>query len=182
MAKKKKRLTKKQRQQRELYKRSILCGFMFLVVLGLSYLIFISNILQPRVNDVTASYISFNNKNRTDMLRIDNLSKMSNKLGKSSLNDKVVNFKITGNNKKDYKIVIYPINNKINDKYINYVLLNDNKEISTNSLNDISTNDDGSKVIYEGKIGKSNKFTLRMWISNEYNDKVDNNSFEIKIK
>lgn len=183
MAKKKhkKRLTKKQEQKKEFLKKSIICSFMFIVVLCLSYLIFISNILQPKVNSITANYISFNNKNTTDMLRINNIKKMSDKFGKSIINDASINFKVTGNKDSDYKIIIYPIDNNINNKYIKFILLDDKELILDNLANMVSTND-GGKIIYTGKIKDNKKLTLNMWLSNEYQGKSKNNSFEIKIK
>ena len=82
-----KKRTKKTRQARHnsriiLHKKIVLCVFLCTLVIILGYIILLSNVLEPKINQLTASYISFNNRNSTDMLRINNLEKMSNKKGR----------------------------------------------------------------------------------------------------
>ena len=69
--KKKKKTTKKNKQTKSLLNTILLCT----LVLGISYLIFETNILEPKIDGVTASYISFDNLNSTDMMKIKDLSK-----------------------------------------------------------------------------------------------------------
>jgi cell division protein FtsL len=181
---KKKRLTKKQKLKlkRQLYKNIIISIILIILVLSFAYLIFKTELLQPRVNTLTTSYISFNNSNTTDMLKIDNLSKMSYSKGISSSNKSSIDFNITGNNNSNYDIVIYPIINRIDYKYINYSLISNNKIISSGKLEDKDTTSDNSIVLYQSTINSNNSYTLRMWISKDYKLKVGSNSFEVKIK
>ena len=42
--------------------------------------------------------------------------------------------------------------------------------------------EDGGIIIYQGSLLKKNNFKLQMWIDNTYNEKINNISYEIKIK
>lgn len=182
--KNKKKLTKKQRQQmkKQLYK-SIFCSiFLSLLVIAFGYLIFKTDILQPRVDEVTASYISFNNSNTTDMLKINSLKKMSDEKGSSSFNKSYVEFEVTGSKKSNYDIVVYSIINKIDYKYVKFCLISDNEVINSGNLEDLKLKSDGGKILYQGSLNKSVPMLLRMWVSNDYESKVGNTSFEIKVK
>ena len=140
-----------------------------------------SNLLEPKINEVTASYISFNNQNTTDMLRINNIKRLSDEKGKSTINKKSVEFTISGEKNKEYDIIIYPLKNEIDKKYIMFSV-EDKKGITQNSLSSMPVSNDDGIIIVQGAIKESNKKILRMWISKEYKDKITNTSFEIKVK
>lgn len=165
--------------------KSFLMIIFFCLVLGsvlyLGYYIFGTDSLQPSVNELTMSYISFQNKNATDMFKITNLKKMSEKKGISEKNSCSFPLSLTGNKHTKYQIVLYPLTNVIEDEYLWYSL--EGKNVSQrNSLDQLSTLEDGGKIIYQGKLGGSNTFTYRMWIDKEYPNKVLETSFEIKMK
>ena len=174
MAKKRKRKNKK--KYIEITKKISLCVVLVTLLLGLSYLIFETNILKPRLNELTTSYISFNNKNTTDMLQINNLSKMSDKIGNSNWNNRTLKINVESDENVEYQIIIYKI---IQTTENNYIKVSFNNNIKT--LDELELLEDGGRVIYQGKINNNDMF-LRMWISKEYKDKVNNNSFEIKIR
>ena len=119
-------------------------------------------------------------KNSTDMLKINNINKKSDKLGKSSWNNKSIVLDIDGEKDKEYQIIIYPIIKDVDNKYIK-VYLKDNKELVNTNLDELKDSEDGGKIIHQGKINNKKKI-LRMWIDEDYKDKINNNSFEIKIK
>ena len=174
MAKKRKRKNKK--KYIEITKKISLCVVLVTLLLGLSYLIFETNILKPRLNELTTSYISFDNKNTTDMLQINNLSKMSDKIGNSNWNNRTLKINVESDENVEYQIIIYKI---IQTTENNYIKVSFNNNIKT--LDELELLEDGGRVIYQGKINNNDMF-LRMWISKEYKDKVNNNSFEIKIR
>jgi len=49
-------------------KKVITCIVLGIFVITLSYLIFKTNILEPKLNELTTSYISFNTENNSDIL------------------------------------------------------------------------------------------------------------------
>jgi hypothetical protein len=173
---KKRRKKKKEHTLKKIAPCILLC----LIVLVLAYVIFQTNILAPHINETTASYISFNNKNTTDMLKIKNIEKMSDERGKSVLNQKSVTIKVTGEKKKEYEILLYRNENIIKEKYIKYSLKNKNIEM-TNTLEKLPIRADGGMVLYQGMIDNSS-IILRMWVSNDYSKSVKENPFEIRIK
>lgn len=165
---------KKRNKGKIYFKRIFICSILGILVFLLTYFIFETNILEPKVNELTTSYISFSN-NKTDELKINNIKKLSNKIGKSSFNNSSLELDITGNKNDLYNIVIYKINSNIDDNYIKCFI---DKEIT---LSDTETTPDNGKIIYSGKINNKNK-VLRMWIDKKYKGKVENNSYEIKIE
>ena len=176
--KKKKKSTKKKKQTKSLFYTILLCG----LVAGISYVIFATNILEPKIDGVTASYISFNNSNSTDMLKIVNLSKLNEEVGKSSLNTSRADFTIAGKEDKEYQVVLYPTGNDIPNKYV-YFFLTINKEKKVlDKLSKMDTTEDGRIIVYQGTLLKENNFKIQMWIDNTYKEKIDNISYEIKIK
>lgn len=174
-----KKLSKK--QKKKFYRDTTISALLCLLVLSISYLMYKTNILQPSVNEVTASYISFNNKDTTDEIKINNLKKMSVSEGKSIINNKSNKLLITGEENTNYKVIVYPVINNIDLKYINYSI-NIKGNTYNNALSEMPINNDGGIVIYEGVIKKEKNLLIRMWVSNNYPNKVDNNSFRIKIK
>lgn len=165
-------------------KKSSIALLIFIIVMTLSafYLINGTDLLLPSIDEATASYISFNNSKSTDMLKINNLQKMKKELGKSVLNTHKVNFDISGNKNENFNIELYSIGNKIDKKYINYVLKKNDKVIEIGNLETKEENYNGGIILYQDKILNSNSYEIKMWIDDDYNKKTDNVSYEIKIK
>jgi len=155
-------------------KKVITCIVLGIFVITLSYLIFKTNILEPKLNELTTSYISFNTKNNSDILEIKNINKMSDTTAKSIINNSSLKLDITGTKNEEYNVVVYK-NSNIDDRYINCYI---NKKVN---LSEVETTKDGGKIIYTGKIDNKTK-VLKMWIDKSYKDKVNDNSFEIRIK
>ena len=181
----KKRRTKKlskrqQRQRKQLYKNTVISALMCLLVLGISYLIFKTDILKPRVNEVTASYISFYNNDTTDMIKINNIKRLSDDMGKSIVNTKSRELKVSGEANSDYQVVVYPMINNIDLEHIKFSITDGNTTYS-NNLSEVPTRTDEGMVVYNGKVDDTKKVTIRMWISKEYEGDIDNNSFSIKV-
>ena len=178
----KKRISKKKlEQQKKLHKRICTTIFLCLLVIGLSFLIIKTDILSPKIDEATASYISFNNKNSTDMLKISNLYKMGDTIGQSIINSNYVKFNVEGEPNYRYEILIDTITNSIDEKYIKYSFSIGNKVI-VSTLDKLDINEDSEKILYKGEVNKNDKITIHMWISKEYRKNIDNTSFEIKIK
>ena len=178
----KKKLTKRQLKQRKELRKSIyVVVLLCLLVVGFSMYIYKSNILVPKVDKLTASYISFNNKNTTDMLKIVDIKKMSDNMGQSIINNNYISFEVDGKKNTNYDIIIDSISSKIDDKYIKYSLVTD-KKVYINSLDKLNKSEELGKVIYSGFIKDNNKITIRMWIDKSYKGKITNNAYEIKIK
>jgi len=155
-------------------KKVITCIVLGIFVITLSYLIFKTNILEPKLNELTTSYISFNTENNSDILEIKNINKMSDTTAKSIINNSSLKLDITGTKNEEYNVVVYK-NSNIDDRYINCYI---NKKVN---LSEVETTKDGGKIIYTGKIDNKTK-VLKMWIDKSYKDKVNDNSFEIRIK
>jgi len=172
-----KRKTKKKRLKKNIFN----CVILLILVFALSYLIFVSNILEPHIDEVTTSYISFNNSYGTDMLKLTNLQKQKDEKGKSVINKQSIELKLTGTKNSKYSIIVYPISNKIDNQYVKFHLISSEAAI-TNSLSEMPISKDGGIIVYTNKTGVEDTITLRMWISSEYKDKVNDNSYEIKIK
>lgn len=180
MAKKRKKQTEKQKKL--IKKRIIVCIFLCLFTILLSYSILLTDFLQPHINEMTASYISFNNRNTTDMLKIMNLKKMNDKQGNSIANPKSLEFNIEVEKDLQYEISIVPINNHIEEKYIHYALTINNNNNIVDKLSNKEKAANGERIIYQGKKRTNTKVVLRMWISKEYKKEAENVSFEIKVK
>lgn len=174
---------KKRQIRNNKIKKSSIALLIFIIVMTLSafYLISGTDLLLPSIDEATASYISFNNSKSTDMLKINNLKKMKKELGKSVLNTHKVNFDISGNKNEYFNIELYSIGNKIEKEYINYILKKNNEVIEVGSLETKEENYNGGIILYQGKIIKNNSYEVKLWIDDEYNKKIDNVSYEIKI-
>lgn len=179
MSKKKKR--KRSKIKQEMKERMMFFLFLCFLTITLGFYIVVSDSFQPKVNELTASYISLNNHNATDILKITNLKKMSNRIGKSIQNKESLSFQITGEKEKDYQIIIIPISNQIDEKYIHYSL-SVNKDNITNTLDKEETQNSHEKMIYQGKYLDTTNIKIKMWIDEKYSGKIKNNSFEVKIK
>lgn len=178
---KKKRKIKKSQKQLEIKKRTTFLLFLCGMIVLLGYYILISDSLKPKVNELTASYISLNNHNTTDMLKISNIEKMNLTKGKSNRNKKMISFDISGEKGANYQIIIQPISNTIDEKNI-YYSISINNRIIYDTLNHAKLENKNERIIYQGKDNKNTKVIIRMWIDNHYSGKVKNNSFEIKVK
>ena len=89
----------------------VICILLILIVITLFFIIDDSSLFQPKVNEETFKYISFNNRNTTDMLLINNIKRMSDDRGKSNNNKSFVEFSAVGEKNLDYDVIIYPIIN-----------------------------------------------------------------------
>ena len=176
-----KKLSKRQqKQRRQLLKNIVISSLMFFLVLGISYLIFKTDILQPEVNEITASYISFYNNDTTDMIKINNIKKLSDDIGKSVVNTKSYELVVSGEVDSNYQVVVYPMINNIDLRYINFSITKGNITYN-NSLNEMPNALDDGIVVYNGKVDNEKNITIRLWVSKEYEGDIDNNSFSIKI-
>lgn len=180
---KRKKMTEKERQLlKELKKSIFFCSISCLLVIVLACLMFKTNILKPQLNEMTASYISFNNSNTTDMLKISNVKKLSDKKGKSQVNDKTLTFSVTSEIASSYDIVVYPVKKVTDYKNIKFCLAKNNQELVVDNLDNKDTSKDGGIIIYQGKVSSKNKITIRMWLTKKYHQETNNLSFEIKVK
>ncbi len=176
-----KKLTKKQlRARNQLYKNTAISALLCLLVLGISYIIFRTDILQPRINRVTASYISFYNNDTTDVIKINDIKKMSDDIGKSVVNTKYSELEVSGEDNSNYQVVIYPVINDISLNYIKYSITIDNNTYS-DTLGNMPKSSDEGIIVYNSKVTEGQKITIRMWVSKDYDGEVENNSFKIKI-
>ena len=86
--------------------------FIFLVLIFLIVITYIytseTKILKPKINEETANYISLNNSNSTDILKISNLEKMSDKKGKTA-NNNSLDIEIKGKQKKKFSVEYFLI-------------------------------------------------------------------------
>ena len=172
----------KEKKNNRIKKRSIVL-LIFIVVLTISafYLINGTELLIPKIDEATASYISFNNSNSTDMLKINNIKRMKHNIGKSILNTYKETFNVSGTKNENFNIELYSIGNKIDKKYINYVLLKNNNIIEIGNLENKEETNNGGIILYQGKIINDNSYEIKMWIDEDYKEKTQNVSYEIKI-
>ena len=100
--KRRKKVTKK-----KVVQTAMITIALILFVLTFSYWILYSEWYQPRINELSASYISLNNQNATDMLKITGLRKMSDHKGRKNSNPCKQTFQMTGESENEYQIVLY---------------------------------------------------------------------------
>ena len=172
---------KKKYTKKSVYKSALTAFSLLLLVVFCGYIIFQTEWLKPRLNELSASYISLNNLNSTDILKVSNLRKLNNQKGKSNRN-KSVKFQVTGQREKDYQIVLYHIGEKIEEDYIHFYIENEKGLTKEGILSNQSETNDGGKIIYEGTITEGKNWTIRMWIDKRYTKKGNNISYEIRIK
>lgn len=154
---------------------------LIIIVFCLSALIFNTDYLSPKIDELTTSYISFNNVESTDIIKISNIKRMDDDTGKSYRNRNSVSFNVNGKKNTNYEIVLYPIGTIISDDSVNFYLKNNVDNVS-NSLNNMEKKEDGGIVIYKSTIGNEGKFTLKLWVDDDYNKSFKNLSYEVKIK
>ena len=177
MKKGKKKYTKK-----SVYKSAFTTFVLIVLVVLCAHFIFQTDWLKPRFNELLASYISLNNLNTTDILKVSNLKKMTNKKGISYHNKSKKEFQVTGQREIKYQIVLYHVGEKIEEEYIHFYLENEKKVKIEGILSEQSETNDGGKMIYEGTIQEGKNWTIKMWIDKEYKKKGNNVSYEIRIK
>ena len=115
------------------------------------------------------------------MLKINNIKRMKHKIGKSFLNTYKETFNVFGTKNENFNIELYSIGNKIDKKYINYVLLKNNNIIEIGNLENKEETNNGGIILYQGKIINDNSYEIKMWIDEDYKEKPQNVSYEIKI-
>ena len=177
MSKNKKRYTKK-----NVYHAAFQAGFLFVLVLLFGYGILNSNWLPTKINELSASYISLNNTESTDILKVTNLHKQTNQKGKSNRNKSAKTFKMTGQKDSEYRIVLYHLGNMIDEKAVRFYLVNEMGMSIEGRLSDQSETYDGGRILYEGTMNDGQNWTLKMWVNRDYKDSVKNVSYEIRIK
>ena len=173
---------KKKRKKNNSIFQTIIPYSLIVIVSIVGYMIFCTNILDPKLNEMTASYISFNNNSTTDMLKINNLKKYSDNKGISYKNKNYKEFSITGKTDCVYQIVLYHIGNSIDEDYVKYSLTNEKNENYKGIVHKKEMTPDGGYIIYEGTIKDGKRWLLKMWIDSDYSKDIDNVSYEIRIK
>ena len=177
MKKGKKRYTKK-----DVFQQSIITFFLVSLVILFGYIILNAEWLRPRINELSASYISLKNQSTTDLLKINNLRKLTDEKGMSNRNSTFKTFQVTGQKGLRYQIVLYHLGNKIDEKYIKYYLLNDRGKKVEGNVKESQETKDGGRIIYEGTIEEGKNWNLKMWVDKEYQEEINNISYEIRIK
>lgn len=177
MKKGKKRYTKK-----DVYKASTVAFLLIVLVTIVGYFIFNTSWLRPKINEISASYISLNTAYKTDMLKINNLQKLTDKKGMSNRNKNNKDFQITGEIDSTYQIVLYHLGERIDEKNVHYYLVNEKKVSMNGLISNLKETDDGGKILFEGTIKSGKNWNLKLWVSNDYNENINNISYEIRIK
>lgn len=173
---------KKRYRTKNVYKMALVTILLLILCISLSYFIVTTDLLKPRLSELTTSYISFNNSNATDMIKIATLEKMNDSKGISNKNKSTAEFKITGKKKTKYKVVLYHLGNSVEDEYVKFYIEDAGKKVVEDTLSNMQeTNDDG-RIVYEGEIKDQRKFTIKMWIDKSYSKMPNNISYELKIK
>lgn len=168
--------------EKQVIKSSILVFVLLVLVISFSYIIFNTDILTPNINEVTASYISFNNSNRTDMLKINNLKEMSDKRGKSSLNFQSEKLKITGKKNSKYTVVLYPTREDFDLENIKYYLTDNSNLEESSILSNLKEDKSGGIIVTEGVIDDAKELVLKLWLTDSYSRNHKHISFEIQVK
>ena len=174
-------LTKKRYTKKSIYKLSFITILLLLLAFFFGYIIFETEYLQSGVDELTASYISFNNAKSTDIIKISDITKNSDKKAKQPTNKSNKAFEIKGKENQEFEIILYSLGNTIDEGYVKYYLVRGKETQEGNLLNTEKTIDNG-KIIYKGKISRNNKFKIYMWIDDNYNKSTKNISYEIKVK
>ena len=164
------------------YKYAILVSILIILVLSLSYIILQTQWMTPRINELSASYISLKNTYTTDMLKITNLHKLNDKKGKSFYNKSSKDFQMIGETDYKYQIVLYHLGDSIDEQYVKYHIENEKKIELDGTLSEQPVTYDGGRIIYEGTINEGQNWNLKMWVDKEYQGNCNNVSYEIRIK
>lgn len=177
MKKGKRRYTKK-----EVNKIAGTTLILFVLVCMIAYVIINASWLRPKLNEIQASYISLNNTETTDMLKVTALRKLTDEKGVSYKNKSFKEFKITGQQDSTYQIVLYHLGEKIDEKYVHYSLKNEKDKTIQDLLGNMEQTPDGGKIIFVGNVKDGKNWIIKMWIDKSYQGNADNISYEIKIK
>lgn len=172
---------KKKKTKKTKYKLVPITIILVLFVFFFGYIILETDYLQPGIDELTASYISFNNAKPTDILKIPNIKKMNDNKGKTKYNDNNISFEVIGDKDKSFEILLYSVGNNIDESNIKFYLENKN-DSKEGKLIDFETDIDNGKIIYKGKLTNNNKYKLYVWIDNNYKGSTKNISYEIRIK
>jgi hypothetical protein len=175
--KRRKKVTKK-----KVYQTAMITVALILIVLAFSYWLNTTEWYQPKINELSASYISLNNNNTTDMLKITNLHKLSTRKGKKNSNPCKQNIEITGDSNQTYQIVLYHLGYILEDQYVYYQLTSDEATEITGNLSNAEDSYDGGKIIFEGNLKDGKNWKLKMWVNKKYPGEVKNIAYEIRIK
>ena len=167
---------------KDVYKASLITAILLICVIALGGFINYSDLQIKIIDEETANYISFNNSNTTDMIKVSNLSIMSDFRGASYRNRSTRNFKVLGEKNDVFKIVLYHIGTVIEEKYVHFALFYKGKEVATNTLNRMQETPNGGKIVYEGVISENEEWVIKMWVDHTYQEDVHNISYEIRIQ
>ena len=170
-------------------------GILILIVLifGTSYAVEVKS-SDEKINTLTMGYLSFNfTESNNNTINIINAKPMSDTEG-MKITDKDLYYEFSVSNDFDksinYEILLEPIVNEIDGEYIKFYLTDkDNKPVSNYSNNVLSlmkledSKLDGNKVLYKDvlKPKTNKKFTLRIWVSDKYQESTDNLSLSFKV-
>lgn len=167
---------------KDVYRMCIITGILLILVICIGGIISNSNFNVVPFDEVTASYVSFNNSDTTDMIKVSNLEKLSDTKGVSFRNRSSKNFQVLGDKNLKFKIVLYHIGTVIEDEYIHFSLSHKGKEIIRYTLDQMQESSNGGKIIYEGVIKDQDDWNLKMWVDHSYKGVVKNISYEIRIQ
>ena len=175
-------MTRKSRKitKRHIFKHLVICMTTIFLIIIFNIIVIKNNLITPKVDELTTSYVSLYNQDTTDMLKITNIEKLSDEKGKSKYNKKFISFTITSDNKDEYEVILYEIQNDIPEKYIK-IEIEGNKENKISTLDKYEKKEDGGRKIYIGKTGNK-KIKIKMWVSEKYKKKINDTSFEIRVK
>lgn len=183
--KSKKQLRELKKQRKKIMLSSLRLIILVLVIAFSGYFLVQKFVLSSNINKKTANYISFRNTLDGTHLTINELKVLKDDVGKSSRNNSYVDFKLDNDGAlgSSFDIVVTPINNKIDLQYIKYYLVdNNNNEVGFGNLY-IADKSENGIIIHSGVVSdKNDKYTLKLWISDEYKEKDSTgNSFEVNV-
>lgn len=187
--KKSKKMTKKQRMKLELRRKIIASSVgicvLFVLIIGLGFMLVNTSLINDKINATTASYITFKNAFENNDMIISNLRRTSDSRGMRLNDDSLLEFDVKGKKNTKFDILIVPVNNTVDYKYINFYLTDSNDNVvAFDKLSDVS-GDMLELKIYSDIISsnkKNNAFKLRLWIDKEYEEDEWMSSFEVKLK
>ena len=144
-----------------------------------------TSLINDKINATTASYITFKNAFENNDMIISNLRRTSDSRGMRLNDESLLEFDVKGKKNTKFDILIVPVNNTVDYKYINFYLTDSNDNIvAFDKLSDVS-GDMLELKIYSDIISsnkKNNAFKLRLWIDKEYEEDEWMSSFEVKLK
>ena len=187
--KKKKKLTKKQRMKLELRRKIIASSLgiciLFVLIIGFGFILINTSLISDRINSTTASYITFKNVFENNDMIISDLRKLSDSRGMRLDDGAFLEIDVKGKKDTKFDILMVPINNNVDYKYINFYLTDSNDNvIVSDKLSNVS--DEMLELkLYSGIISsekEDNIFKLRLWIDKDYEENNLVSSFEVKLK